>query len=188
MAESFGVPVVGIGDELPNYAGDTLSGKVEMHDWIDEGQTFQPGEEIFSVILTFPSLENPVVLSELAWLGSPETQRELAGRKMRVLCVVSASKFDLKSFMGDCATLVEVEGWNLDSKIPLLIDDAGDFQRMLGCVRPGAADGLRGRVPSSLTLVVCPKHEVIFRSEYPITTGRNFVEMFRMLDSVRSCA
>ena len=60
MAESFGVPVVGIGDELPNYAGDTLSGKVEMHDWIDEGQTFQPGEEIFSVILTFPSLENPV--------------------------------------------------------------------------------------------------------------------------------
>jgi len=171
--ESLGVPLLGIGDEMPNYAAEATTGEVSIHDWINAGQTYKEGEAIFSLILTFGALQNPVVVSELAWLGSAETQKLLSTRRVRVLCVALATMFSLRSFLGEVETLVDADGWSVAS-MPIIADEVGDFHRIIGGVRPGAADAVRGRVPSNTTLIVSPTRNVMLRTEYPITTGRNF--------------
>ena len=44
--------------------------------------------------------------------------------------------------------------------VEVLCDEDCEYQRLLGCVRPGAADAMKGRVPSLLSLIVNPRKEV----------------------------
>ena len=184
MSLNLGVPMVGIGDELPNFVGETPSGMMDVHEWITEGQTYKEGEEIFCIVFTFPSLENPVVVSEFEWLGKPETLKEFETRKLRVLAVVTATLYQVQHFLKEVPDLIETEEWSLDG-MSILADESGEYQRMLGGVRPGAADAVKGRVPSSTTLVISPRIEVVYRTDYPITTGRNFFELLRVFDSLQ---
>jgi alkyl hydroperoxide reductase subunit AhpC len=182
--ESLGVPTLGIGDQIPPSCTDSTLGKIDIHDWIMDSQTYNPGEEIFCILLTFPSVRNPVVASEIAFLGRFEVQKELIARKIKVLIVVTSGLFEVNNFLRELPHLMDVSDWNL-GPIPVLADETGDMQRELGCTRPGVADGVRGRVPSNLTLIVSPRLEVVYRSEYPVTTGRNYNEIFRVIDSLK---
>ena len=89
------------GDELPNFSGETLSGKIDIHDWIQDAQSHKDGEEVYTLLLTFPSLQNPVSVSEFGWLGKAETHVLLGQRWCRVLCVCSSVPYELKNFMAD---------------------------------------------------------------------------------------
>ena len=72
-----------------------------MHDWILDAQSHKDGEEVYTLVLTFPGLQNPVSASEFAWLGSPETHALLAARMCRVLCVCTTGLYELKTFLSD---------------------------------------------------------------------------------------
>mmetsp|Transcript_21165 Transcript_21165/g.25021 ORF Transcript_21165/g.25021 Transcript_21165/m.25021 type:complete len:260 (+) Transcript_21165:53-832(+) len=182
--ESLGVPTIGIGDQVPPSSTDSTLGKIDVHDWIMDSQTYNPGEEIFCVLLTYPSVRNPVVASELAYLGKFETQKELTSRNIKVLIVVTSGLFEVNNFLMELPNLLDVSDWNLGN-IPVLADETGDMQRELGCIRPGVSDGVRGRIPSNLTLIISPRLEVVYRSDYPVTAGRNFQEIFRVIDSLK---
>jgi hypothetical protein len=99
------------GDELPDFSGETLTGTLNVHNWIRSAQSHRDGEEVYTIVLTFPRLQNPVSVSEFGWLGKADTHRELSSRKCRVLCVVSATMFDLRGFLSD------VPGTHVDAMI-----------------------------------------------------------------------
>lgn len=130
IMESLGVPTLGIGDQIPPYSADSTQNRIELHDWVIEGQSFNPGEEVFTVILTFPTVRNPVVASEFAFLGRPETQKEIAARRMKILLIVTCSLYEVHSFLREVPQILDVTDWALGD-IPIIADESGDLQRYL---------------------------------------------------------
>jgi hypothetical protein len=128
--ETLGVPTIGIGDQIPPYSLESMQGKVDIHDWIMESQTYNPGEEIFTLLLTFPGVRNPVVASEIGFLGRHEVQKEINERKMKIVIIVTSSLYELNAFLREVPQIMDVTDWNLGS-ILILSDENGEFQREL---------------------------------------------------------
>ena len=82
--EELGVPVVGIGDEIPDFLLESSFGDLKVHQFVKDPAPFKATDKPFTLILTFPSLNSPVVLSELTWLGRPDTVREFNLRRLKV--------------------------------------------------------------------------------------------------------
>ena len=75
------VPSLNLGDEVPNFEAESLKGPQVLHDWINDQQTWEPGEETWVLILLLPKPRHPVVASEFVKLGSETLQKQLKLRR-----------------------------------------------------------------------------------------------------------
>jgi len=154
-----------LGDRAPDFEADTTEGRIRFHEWMGSG---------WVVLFSHPKDFTPVCTTELGRLArmKPEFDR----RNVKVIGLSENSVSDHKAW---CRDILESEG--AAPTFPLIGDLDGTVARLYGMIHPHASDTLTVRS----VFVIGPDKLVKLIISYPASTGRNFDELLRAIDSLQ---
>lgn len=157
-----------IGDEAPNFEADTTEGRINFHDYIDGS---------WAVLFSHPKNFTPVCTTELGYTAKLKPEFEKRGVKVLGLSVDPIE--DHKAWVGD---IEETQGTALN--FPLIADPDKTVANLYSMIHPSADNTLTVRS----VFVVGPDKKIKLKIEYPASTGRNFDEVLRVIDSLQLTA
>ncbi len=157
-----------IGDEAPDFEVDTTDGPIRFHDVIDGS---------WAVLFSHPKDFTPVCTTELGMTA--KLKDEFAARGVKVFGVSVDPIEDHRAWIGD---IKDTQGVALN--FPLIADPDRKVATAYGMIHPNASDTLTVR---SL-FVIGPDKKIKLKIEYPASTGRNFDEVLRVIDSLQLTA
>ena len=166
-----------INDTAPDFTAETTQGPIKFHDWIDDG---------WAVMFSHPKDFTPVCTTELGTMAglAPEfTKRGVKIIGISVDPVESHTKWknDIKTATG------------FDVDYPLIADGDLAVAKLYDMLPASAGDSSEGRTPADnqtvrTVFVVGPDKKIKLTLSYPMTTGRNFDEILRAIDSLQLTA
>ena len=166
-----------IGDEAPNFTAQTTQGPIELHQWI--------GNQ-WAILFSHPKDFTPVCTTELGYMARIKPEFERRNTKVIGLSVDSVEDHarwanDIKETQGEAPNYPIIG--DADFKVSKLYD-------MLPATVSGDA---RSRTPAEnqtvrTVFLIGPDKKIKLILMYPMTTGRNFDEVLRVLDSVQLTA
>ena len=157
-----------LGDDAPNFTAETTEGQVDFYDWKGDG---------WAVLFSHPKDFTPVCTTELGYLAG--LKGEFAKRNTKV---IGLSVDPLDSHTGWAKDIEDVTGNALN--YPLIADHDRKVSDLYDMVHPNADDTMTVRS----VFVVGPDNKVKLTLTYPASTGRNFDELLRALDSLQLTA
>jgi len=166
-----------IGDTAPDFEAETTEGKLRFHEWMGDS---------WAVLFSHPRNFTPVCTTELGYLAKlkPEFDR-------RNVKVIGLSVDPLDNHAEWAADIEETQGQALN--YPLIAD--GDFQisKLYGMLPATVSGDPEQRTPADNAtvrnvFVVGPDKKIKLILVYPMTTGRNFNEVLRVIDSLQLTA
>ena len=166
-----------IGDTAPDFEADTTEGRISFHDWIGDG---------WAVLFSHPRNFTPVCTTELGYLASIKGDFDQRGVK-----IIGLSVDPLDNHEKWNQDIEETQGTALN--YPLISDTDFNVSKLYGML-PSDVDGdPTQRTPAqNATLrnifVIGPDKKVKLVLIYPMTTGRNFDEVLRVIDSLQLTA
>ena len=166
-----------IGDTAPDFEADTTEGRIRFHDWIGDS---------WAVLFSHPKDFTPVCTTELGYMAKikPEFDR----RNVKVIGLSVDTAEDHRSWAKD---IQETQGQAPNYPI---ISDAGFAISKLYGMLPAEVSGDPGsRTPADNqtvrnVFIIGPDKKVKLILVYPMTTGRNFDEVLRVIDSLQLTA
>ncbi|MBV9829665.1 MAG: peroxiredoxin [Alphaproteobacteria bacterium] len=156
---------VRIGDTAPDFVQESTEGPVHFHQWIGDS---------WAVLFSHPKDFTPVCTTELGAVAKLKPQFDKRNVKVIGLSVDPLS--DHHAWSGDIA---ETQGAKLN--FPLLADADRKVSDLYGMIHPNASDTLTVRS----VYVVGPDKKIKLTITYPASTGRNFDEILRVIDSLQ---
>jgi len=168
---------VHIGDEVPNFTAETTEGTISFHDWIGDG---------WAVLFSHPKDFTPVCTTELGSVAS--LQSEFAKRNCKIIGLSVDSVDDHKAWSKD---IEETQGHAVN--YPLVGDTDLSVAKLFDMIHSNATGDAKGRTATDNAtvrslFVIGPDKKVKLMITYPMTTGRNFNEVLRVLDSMQLTA
>ncbi|WP_106753890.1 peroxiredoxin [Pannonibacter carbonis] len=157
-----------LGDLAPDFEVDTTSGPLRFHEAIDGH---------WAVLFSHPKDFTPVCTTELGMTA--KLKDEFDKRGVKVFGVSVDPIADHHAWIGD---IKETQGVALN--FPLIADPARTVASLYGMIHPNASDTFTVR---SL-FIIGPDKKVKLKIEYPASTGRNFDEVLRVIDSLQLTA
>lgn len=157
-----------IGDTAPDFEAETTEGQIRFHDYIDGS---------WAVLFSHPKNFTPVCTTELGYTAKLKPEFEKRGVK-----VIGLSVDKLKDHAGWAKDIEETQGAALN--FPLIADETGEIARKYDMIHPNADNSLTVRS----VFVIGPDKKVKLKIEYPASTGRNFDEILRAIDSLQLTA
>jgi alkyl hydroperoxide reductase subunit AhpC len=157
-----------IGDTAPDFTLDSTEGPIHFHDYIDGS---------WAVLFSHPKNYTPVCTTELGYTAKLKPEFEKRGVK-----VLGLSVDKLEDHAGWARDIAETQGSALN--FPLLADPEGVVARQYDMIHPNADNALTVRS----VFVIGPDKKVKLKIEYPASTGRNFDEIIRVIDSLQLTA
>jgi alkyl hydroperoxide reductase subunit AhpC len=157
-----------IGDTAPDFEAETTEGRIRFHDYIDGG---------WAVLFSHPKNFTPVCTTELGYTAKLKPEFDKRGVK-----VLGLSVDKLENHAGWAADIAETQGATLN--FPLISDVDGEVARKYDMIHPNADNSLTVRS----VFVIGPDKKVKLKIEYPASTGRNFDEILRVIDSLQLTA
>jgi alkyl hydroperoxide reductase subunit AhpC len=157
-----------LGDPAPNFTAETTEGEIDFYDWKD-GQ--------WAVLFSHPADFTPVCTTELGYLAS--IKGEFDKRNTKILAV---SVDPLESHNGWAKDISEVGGTELN--YPIIADPDRSVAEAYDMIHPGEGDTSTVRS----VFVVGPDNNVKLSLTYPKSSGRNFDEVIRVIDSLQVTA
>ncbi len=154
-----------IGDIAPDFEQDSTEGKINFHKWIGNS---------WAVLFSHPKDFTPVCTTELGALAKLKKQFDQKNVKVIGLSVDSVA--DHKKWAGD---IEETQGCALN--FPLLGDADKKVANLFDMIHPNANDTFTVRS----VFVIDPNKKVRLILTYPASTGRNFDELLRVIDSLQ---
>src|SRR5262249_16721727 len=154
-----------IGDVAPDFEQDSSEGRIKFHDWI-KGK--------WAVLFSHPKDFTPVCTTELGAVA--KLKAEFDKRNCRVIAV---SVDDVPSHKGWIGDIEETQHTKMN--FPILADPDRKVADLYGMIHPNANDTLTVRS----VFFIDPKKKVRAMITYPASTGRNFAEILRVLDSLQ---
>jgi alkyl hydroperoxide reductase subunit AhpC len=166
-----------IGDTAPDFEADTTEGRISFHDWIGDD---------WAVLFSHPRNFTPVCTTELGYLASIKPDFDSRGVKIIGLSVDPLDNHEKWS-----QDIEETQGTALN--YPLISDTDFNVSKLYGMLPPDVEGDPTGRTPAqNATLrnifVIGPDKKVKLVLIYPMTTGRNFDEVLRVIDSLQLTA
>jgi alkyl hydroperoxide reductase subunit AhpC len=164
-----------IGDEAPNFQAETTQGKIDFHQWIGDG---------WAILFSHPKDFTPVCTTELGYMARLEPEFRKRGCKIIGLSVDPVS--DHERWAKD---IEETQG--AAPCYPLIGDPDLGVAKLYDMIHPNALGGKRTAADNATirsVFVVGPDKKVKLVLTYPMTTGRNFDEVLRVLDSIQLTA
>ena len=166
-----------IGDEVPDFTADSTQGTINFHEWIGDG---------WAVLFSHPKDFTPVCTTELGAVAGLQPEFEKRGCKIVGLSVDSVS--DHVEWSKD---IEEATGHAVG--YPLIGDTDLTVAKLFGMLHPNATGSAAGRTAGDNAtvrklFVIGPDKKVKLTLTYPMTTGRNFHEVLRVLDSIQLTA
>lgn len=154
-----------LGSIAPDFTQDSTEGTIEFHAWLGES---------WGVLFSHPKDFTPVCTTELGTVA--KLAPEFAKRNVKVLAVSVDDVASHKRWVGD---IDETQGTKVN--YPILGDPDRKVSTLYGMIHPEANDTLTVRS----VFVIDPKKKVRATFTYPASTGRNFVELLRLIDSLQ---
>jgi alkyl hydroperoxide reductase subunit AhpC len=166
-----------INDQAPNFQVDTTQGKIDFHEWIGES---------WAVLFSHPKDFTPVCTTELGYLA--QIQPEFEKRNTKIIGLSIDPINDHKQWLAD----VEEVG-NTVVNYPVIADTdlkVAKLYNMFPADETGSAEGRTAMTNATVrsVFVIGPDKNIKLMIIYPMTTGRNFDEILRVIDSMQLTA
>ena len=162
-----------IGDEAPDFTADTTEGRIRFHDWIGSS---------WAVLFSHPKDFTPVCTTELGYLA--RIKPEFDKRNTKILGLSIDPVDDHKRWAKD---IEETQG--TAPNYPIIGDHDLTVAKLYDMIHPNATGAQPRTAADNATIrsvfVVGPDKKVKLILTYPMTTGRNFDEVLRVLDSLQ---
>jgi len=167
-----------LGQEAPNFSAMSSQGDINWHDWIEGSWT---------VLCSHPADFTPVCTSELAALTG--LHEEFAKRRTKV-AALSCNSVDLHQlWIPDIESMEMARGQAV--QFPIIADPYKAIATMYGMIERGAGGDREAGLPAHScrgVFFIDPQKRLSASFLYPGTTGRDFTEVLRVLDSLQICA
>jgi alkyl hydroperoxide reductase subunit AhpC len=165
-----------IGDEAPNFTADTTEGSVNFHEWIGNG---------WAILFSHPKDFTPVCTTELGYMARLKPEFDKRNCKIIGLSIDPVS--DHVRWAGD---IQETQGTAVN--YPMIGDADLAVAKLYDMIHPNAtSEGKRTAVDNATirsVFIVGPDKKIKLMMTYPMSTGRNFDEILRALDSLQLTA
>lgn len=157
-----------LGDPTPNFTAETTQGSINFHDWMGDS---------WVILFSHPKDFTPVCTTELGYMAGLQPEFERRNCK-----VIGLSVDGLDSHQQWAHDIVETQGHALN--FPLIADPEREIANRYGMIHPYADDTLTVRS----VFVIGPDKKIKLTLTYPASTGRNFEEILRVLESLQLTA
>lgn len=166
-----------INDTAPNFAAQTTQGTIDFHEWIGDH---------WAVLFSHPKDFTPVCTTELGYMAKIEP--EFARRKTKV---IGLSVDPVENHSKWAADIEETQGARVN--YPMIGDTDLSVAKLYNMLPAEAGDSCEGRTPAMnatvrTVYVIGPDKKIKLMLTYPMSTGRNFDEVLRVLDSIQLTA
>ncbi len=168
---------LGIGDTAPDFTADTTEGKISFHQWAGDS---------WVVLFSHPKDFTPICTTELGYMA--KLKPEFDKRNTKILAVSIDPVSDHEHWVKDIE-----ETQNCKVTYPIIGDSDLAVAKAYGMLHPEAGETSKGRTAADnatvrTVFVIGPDKKVKGMLAYPMSTGRNFDEIVRMLDSIQLTA
>jgi alkyl hydroperoxide reductase subunit AhpC len=165
-----------IGDEAPDFTADTTEGKLHFHEWIGNG---------WAILFSHPKDFTPVCTTELGYMAKLKPEFDKRNTKIVGLSIDPVS--DHTRWAKD---IEETQGHAVN--YPMIGDPDLTVAKLYDMIHPNASGASPRTATDNATIrsvfIVGPDKKVKLILTYPMTTGRNFDEVLRVLDSLQLTA
>lgn len=157
-----------LGDEAPNFTAETTEGTIDLHEYLGDG---------WGVLFSHPKDYTPVCTTELGMAAKLKPEFDKRNVKM-----IGLSVDPLDSHQGWAKDIEETQGAALN--FPVIADADRKVSDLYDMIHPNANDTFTVRS----VYVIGPDKKVKLTLTYPASTGRNFDELLRVIDSLQLTA
>jgi thioredoxin-dependent peroxiredoxin len=166
-----------LGDEAPDFTAETTQGKIRFHEWIGNG---------WAILFSHPKDFTPVCTTELGYMA--RLQPEFEKRNTKIIGLSVDSVDDHKKWTRD---IEETQGSKLN--YPLIGDPTLAIAKLYDMIHPNASGEAKARTAMDNATVrsvflIGPDKKIKLILTYPMSTGRNFDEVLRVLDAIQLTA
>ncbi len=166
-----------INDEAPNFTAETTQGRINFHEWIGDG---------WAILFSHPKDFTPVCTTELGYMAG--LQPEFAKRNCKIIGLSVDPVGSHSKWAGD---IEETQGHKVS--YPLIGDPELKVAKLYDMLPADAGNTSEGRTPAlnatvRTVFVIGPDKKIKLTLSYPMSTGRNFDEVLRVLDSIQLTA
>ncbi|XP_047442950.1 peroxiredoxin-6 [Mugil cephalus] len=169
------MPGLLLGDEFPNFEAETTIGKIKFHDFLGSS---------WGILFSHPRDFTPVCTTELACAAKISDEFKKRGVKMIALSIDSVE--DHRSWSKD--VMAVSSGSESALPFPIIADDKRQLSVQLGMLDPDEKDKDGMPLTARCVFVIGPDKKLKLSILYPATTGRNFTELLRVIDSLQLTA
>ncbi len=166
-----------INDIAPNFQAETTQGKIDFHEWIGDG---------WAILFSHPKDFTPVCTTELGYMAG--LQPEFAKRNCKV---IGLSVDPVDDHAKWAIEIAETQGHVVN--YPMIGDTELAIAKLYNMLPAEEAGTFQGRTAATnatvrSVFVIGPDKKIKLMLTYPMTTGRNFDEILRVLDSMQLTA
>jgi alkyl hydroperoxide reductase subunit AhpC len=166
-----------LGDVAPDFEAETTEGRIKFHDWIGDS---------WAVLFSHPKDFTPVCTTELGYMASIEP--EFAKRNVKI---IGLSIDPLDRHEEWAKDIEETQG--TAPNYPIISDADFNVARLYGMLPANVSGSAEDRTPADNqtvrnVFVIGPDKKIKLILVYPMTTGRNFDEVLRVIDSLQLTA
>ncbi len=166
-----------LGDTAPDFSADTTEGRINFHDWLGDS---------WAVLFSHPRAFTPICTTELGYMASIKPEFDKRGVKIIGLSVDPVENHEKWS-----ADIAETQG--IAPNYPLIGDSDFNVSKLYGMLPSDVSGDPTARTPADNqtvrnVFVIGPDKKVKLILVYPMTTGRNFDEVLRVIDSLQLTA
>lgn len=154
-----------LGSIAPDFTQDSTEGPIKFHEWIGKS---------WCVLFSHPKDYTPVCTTELGYVAKIKPEFEKRNAKIIALSVDPVDSH--KGWVGD---IEETQGGKIN--YPILADADRSVSKLYDMIHPEANDTLTVRS----VFVIDPNKKIRLMITYPASTGRNFAEILRVIDSLQ---
>jgi thioredoxin-dependent peroxiredoxin len=159
---------VRLGDEAPNFTAETTEGTINFHEWLSNG---------WGILFSHPKDFTPVCTTELGTMA--RLMPEFKKRNVKILAI---SVDPIDSHKGWVKDINETQ--NCTVSYPIIADPEKKVAQLYDMIHPNALDNMTVRS----VFIIGPDKKVKLMLTYPASTGRNFDELLRVVDSLQLTA
>jgi alkyl hydroperoxide reductase subunit AhpC len=166
-----------IGADAPDFEADTTQGRIRFHDWLGNS---------WGVLFSHPKDYTPVCTTELGYMARIKSEFDKRGVK-----VIGLSVDPLDRHEGWSKDIAETQGHA--PNFPMIADSQLQVAKAYGMLPAEAGESCEGRTAADNATVrnvyvVGPDKKIKLLISYPMSTGRNFDEVLRVIDSLQLTA
>jgi alkyl hydroperoxide reductase subunit AhpC len=154
-----------LGDIAPDFTADTTEGKIKFHEWLGNS---------WGVLFSHPKNYTPVCTTELGYTA--KLKPEFDKRNVKA---IGLSVDKLEDHHGWSKDIEETQGAALN--FPLIADPDKTVANLYDMIHPNASDTFTVRS----VFIIDPNKKIRLQLTYPASTGRNFDEILRVIDSLQ---
>jgi alkyl hydroperoxide reductase subunit AhpC len=163
-----------INDVAPDFTAETSQGTIHFHEWIGNG---------WAILFSHPKDFTPVCTTELGYMAGLDAEFKKRNCKVIGLSVDPVSSH--AKWVGD---IEETQGHKVN--YPMIGDPQLKVAKLYNMLPADAGDSCEGRTPADnaavrTVFVIGPDKKIKLMLAYPMTTGRNFDEVLRVLDALQ---